>query len=159
MVATFNVVNAAEFDPGMIVLGGPSLREMRHQPKDDQHVFSRLRVALPGLEVTVIGHSEIVGKPIAFLLMAEGATVTVCHHMTREVAVHTVDTFHDNQDAAIITSHFCENVVQFLPIVMSKWTSSCTTKHRSLNNAVMRQGIVKDQITCTNNVADCRLVG
>ncbi len=46
-------------------------------------------VSLPGLEVTVIGHSEIVGKPIAFLLMAEGATVTVCHHMTREVAVHT----------------------------------------------------------------------
>ncbi|MFL2561699.1 MAG: bifunctional 5,10-methylenetetrahydrofolate dehydrogenase/5,10-methenyltetrahydrofolate cyclohydrolase [Arenicellales bacterium] len=46
-------------------------------------------VTLPGLEVTVIGHSEIVGKPIAFLLMAEGATVTVCHHMTREVAVHT----------------------------------------------------------------------
>ena len=46
-------------------------------------------VSLRGLEVTVIGHSEIVGKPIAFLLMAEGATVTVCHHMTREVAIHT----------------------------------------------------------------------
>lgn len=44
---------------------------------------------LKGLEATVIGHSEIVGKPIAFLLMAEGATVTVCHHMTREVAVHS----------------------------------------------------------------------
>ena len=43
---------------------------------------------LEGLEVTVIGHSEIVGKPIAFLLMAEGATVTVCHHMTRSIAVH-----------------------------------------------------------------------
>lgn len=46
-------------------------------------------VPLEGLEVTVIGHSEIVGKPIAFLLMAEGATVTVCHHMTRHVAVHS----------------------------------------------------------------------
>ncbi len=46
-------------------------------------------ISLEGLEVTVIGHSEIVGKPIAFLLMAEGATVTVCHHLTREVAVHT----------------------------------------------------------------------
>jgi len=42
-----------------------------------------------GLEVTVIGHSEIVGKPVAFLLMAEGATVTVCHHMTRSVAMHS----------------------------------------------------------------------
>lgn len=44
---------------------------------------------LEGLEVTVIGHSEIVGKPIAFLLMAEGATVTVCHHMTRNLSVHS----------------------------------------------------------------------
>ena len=44
---------------------------------------------LKGLEVVVIGHSEIVGKPIAFLLMAEGATVTVCHHMTKDVAEHS----------------------------------------------------------------------
>ena len=44
---------------------------------------------LKGMEVVVIGHSEIVGKPIAFLLMAEGATVTVCHHMTKDVADHS----------------------------------------------------------------------
>jgi len=44
---------------------------------------------LKGLEVVVIGHSEIVGKPIAFLLMAEGATVTVCHNMTKNVADHS----------------------------------------------------------------------
>ncbi|HLF09966.1 MAG TPA: bifunctional 5,10-methylenetetrahydrofolate dehydrogenase/5,10-methenyltetrahydrofolate cyclohydrolase [Gammaproteobacteria bacterium] len=44
---------------------------------------------LHGLEVVMIGHSEIVGKPAAFMLMAEGATVTVCHHMTRSVASHS----------------------------------------------------------------------
>jgi methylenetetrahydrofolate dehydrogenase (NADP+)/methenyltetrahydrofolate cyclohydrolase len=44
---------------------------------------------LLGLEVVMIGHSEIVGKPAAFMLMAEGATVTVCHHMTRSVAAHS----------------------------------------------------------------------
>ncbi len=43
---------------------------------------------LEGLEVVIVGHSEIVGKPIAFLLMSAGATVTVTHHMTRSVAVH-----------------------------------------------------------------------
>jgi methylenetetrahydrofolate dehydrogenase (NADP+)/methenyltetrahydrofolate cyclohydrolase len=37
----------------------------------------------------MIGHSEIVGKPAAFMLMAEGATVTVCHHLTRSVAAHS----------------------------------------------------------------------
>jgi methylenetetrahydrofolate dehydrogenase (NADP+)/methenyltetrahydrofolate cyclohydrolase len=45
-------------------------------------------LTLEGLEAVVVGHSEIVGKPIAFMLMSAGATVTVCHHMTRSVAVH-----------------------------------------------------------------------
>ena len=44
---------------------------------------------LEGLEVVMIGHSEIVGRPAAMMLMAEGATVTVCHHMTRSVAMHS----------------------------------------------------------------------
>ena len=44
---------------------------------------------IEGMEVVVIGHSEIVGKPAAFMPMAEGATVTVCQHMTRSVAAHT----------------------------------------------------------------------
>lgn len=44
---------------------------------------------IAGLEVVMIGHSEIVGKPAAFMLMAEGATVTVCHHLTRSVAAHS----------------------------------------------------------------------
>lgn len=46
-------------------------------------------LTVEGLEVVIIGHSEIVGKPIAMMLMAEGATVTVCHHMTRSVAMHS----------------------------------------------------------------------
>jgi len=44
---------------------------------------------LHGLEVVMVGHSEIVGKPAAIMLMAEGATVTVCHHLTRSVAAHS----------------------------------------------------------------------
>ncbi len=52
------------------------------------HILKTTGLDLSGLEVVVVGHSEIVGKPIAFLLMAEGATVTVCHHRTRNLAVH-----------------------------------------------------------------------
>ena len=52
-------------------------------------LLRRTNLELKGLEVTVIGHSEIVGKPIAIMLMAEGATVTVCHHMTRDVTKHS----------------------------------------------------------------------
>lgn len=52
-------------------------------------ILKTLPLPMEGLNVTVIGHSEIVGKPIAFLLMGLGATVTVCHHMTRSVAMHS----------------------------------------------------------------------
>ena len=44
---------------------------------------------LRGLEVVVVGHSEIVGKPIALLLAEELATVTICHHGTRNLSYHT----------------------------------------------------------------------
>lgn len=46
-------------------------------------------LSLPGLEVVVVGHSEIVGKPIGFLCMSEGCTVTTCHHMTKNLTHHT----------------------------------------------------------------------
>jgi methylenetetrahydrofolate dehydrogenase (NADP+)/methenyltetrahydrofolate cyclohydrolase len=52
-------------------------------------IMKTLPLKMEGLDVCVIGHSEIVGKPIAFLMMGLGATVTVCHHMTRQVAVHS----------------------------------------------------------------------
>jgi methylenetetrahydrofolate dehydrogenase (NADP+)/methenyltetrahydrofolate cyclohydrolase len=52
-------------------------------------ILKTLPLKIEGLDVTVIGHSEIVGKPIAFLMMGLGATVTVCHHMTRQVSVHS----------------------------------------------------------------------
>lgn len=52
-------------------------------------ILKRTGLDLEGLEVVIIGHSVIVGKPIAFLLLAEGATITVCHHLTRQLAVHS----------------------------------------------------------------------
>ncbi len=44
---------------------------------------------MQGLEVVIVGHSEIVGKPIALHLLAQLATVTVCHHGTRNLLNHT----------------------------------------------------------------------
>jgi len=45
--------------------------------------------SLKGLTCVVVGHSEIVGKPISFLLMNEGAIVTTCNHMTKDLNIHT----------------------------------------------------------------------
>jgi len=46
-------------------------------------------VPLKGAEVVVVGRSNIVGKPMAMLLLAQSATVTVCHSQTRDLAAHT----------------------------------------------------------------------
>ena len=43
---------------------------------------------LRGLEAVVIGRSNIVGKPVALLLLQAGATVTLCHSQTRDLAQH-----------------------------------------------------------------------
>src|SRR5207248_1326845 len=42
-------------------------------------------VALEGAEAVIVGRSDLVGKPVAALLLAENATVTTCHSRTREL--------------------------------------------------------------------------
>jgi methylenetetrahydrofolate dehydrogenase (NADP+)/methenyltetrahydrofolate cyclohydrolase len=43
-------------------------------------------VALQGAEAVIVGRSDLVGKPLAALLLARHATVTICHSRTRELA-------------------------------------------------------------------------
>jgi methylenetetrahydrofolate dehydrogenase (NADP+)/methenyltetrahydrofolate cyclohydrolase len=43
-------------------------------------------VELEGAEAVVVGRSDIVGKPVALLLLHRSATVTVCHSRTRDLA-------------------------------------------------------------------------
>ncbi|MCB1887817.1 MAG: bifunctional methylenetetrahydrofolate dehydrogenase/methenyltetrahydrofolate cyclohydrolase FolD [Rhodocyclaceae bacterium] len=46
-------------------------------------------IPVTGADAVVIGRSNIVGKPMAMLLTQAGATVTVCHSRTRDLASHT----------------------------------------------------------------------
>ncbi|MEW5991896.1 MAG: bifunctional 5,10-methylenetetrahydrofolate dehydrogenase/5,10-methenyltetrahydrofolate cyclohydrolase [Chloroflexota bacterium] len=46
-------------------------------------------VPIAGAEAVVIGRSPVVGMPVAFMLVKGGATVTVCHTRTRDLAAHT----------------------------------------------------------------------
>jgi len=46
-------------------------------------------VELEGKEAVVVGRSELAGKPMAMLLLAENATVTICHSRTVDLAEHT----------------------------------------------------------------------
>jgi methylenetetrahydrofolate dehydrogenase (NADP+)/methenyltetrahydrofolate cyclohydrolase len=48
-------------------------------------------IELDGARATIVGRSEIVGKPVAQLLEQANATVTICHSHTHELAHHTLD--------------------------------------------------------------------
>ncbi len=50
--------------------------------------FEEAGISLKGKEAVVVGRSNIVGKPMAMLLMHAGATVTVCHSQTRDLKAH-----------------------------------------------------------------------
>ncbi|HLX64425.1 MAG TPA: bifunctional 5,10-methylenetetrahydrofolate dehydrogenase/5,10-methenyltetrahydrofolate cyclohydrolase [Planctomycetota bacterium] len=46
-------------------------------------------VDLRGLECTVVGHSQIVGRPMGLMMLHDFCTVTTCHIATRDLALHT----------------------------------------------------------------------
>ena len=58
-------------------------------PKGALEMIRRTGVNLSGKEAVVVGRSNIVGKPMAVLLLQENCTVTVCHSRTADLAAHT----------------------------------------------------------------------
>lgn len=58
-------------------------------PKGALHMLKKAGISISGKEAVVVGRSNIVGKPMALLLLQENATVTVCHSRTADLAEHT----------------------------------------------------------------------
>ena len=54
-------------------------------------MLKREKISIKGKNATMVGHSEIVGKPCALLLLNEWATVTICHIETRDLKMHTIN--------------------------------------------------------------------
>ena len=77
------------FNAGLLYLGRPT-----HVPATPLGIMALLaehRIGLEGARAVVVGRSDIVGKPIAHLLLQSNATVTICHSRTDELARHTLD--------------------------------------------------------------------
>lgn len=77
------------FNAGQLYLGRPTL-----VPATPVGVMTMLRehgIELDGARAVVLGRSDIVGKPLAHLLMQANATVTICHSHTRDLPRHTLD--------------------------------------------------------------------
>ncbi len=68
---------------GRLALGEPGLRPCT--PEGTMILLERAGAVLEGAEAVVIGRSNLFGKPMAQLLLAANATVTVCHSRTRDL--------------------------------------------------------------------------
>ena len=71
---------------GALVQGQPCF--IPCTPYGAMKFFEDEGISLKGKEAVVVGRSNIVGKPMAMLLMHAGATVTVCHPQTRDLKAH-----------------------------------------------------------------------
>ncbi|RDE50140.1 MAG: bifunctional methylenetetrahydrofolate dehydrogenase/methenyltetrahydrofolate cyclohydrolase FolD [Candidatus Accumulibacter meliphilus] len=72
---------------GALMQGNP--RFIPCTPYGIMKFFSDAGIELKGKEAVVLGRSNIVGKPMAMLLMQASATVTICHSQTRDLLFHT----------------------------------------------------------------------
>jgi methylenetetrahydrofolate dehydrogenase (NADP+)/methenyltetrahydrofolate cyclohydrolase len=68
---------------GLLAKGRPGLRPCT--PQGVMELLRRHDVELTGAEAVVVGRSDLVGKPLAALLLAANATVTTCHSRTRDL--------------------------------------------------------------------------
>ena len=78
----FHVVNA-----GKLLNGLPGV--VACTPKGALAMIRKTGVDLSGKEAVVVGRSNIVGKPMAMLLLQQNCTVTMCHSRTKDLAAHT----------------------------------------------------------------------
>jgi methylenetetrahydrofolate dehydrogenase (NADP+) / methenyltetrahydrofolate cyclohydrolase len=69
---------------GHLLQGEPTF--VAATPAGIMEILRAYEIPLKGARAVVVGRSNIVGKPMALLLLGEHATVTVCHSRTRELA-------------------------------------------------------------------------
>ena len=80
----FHVANA-----GALMVGAPEFKPCT--PYGCMKLLESIEYPLRGARAVVVGASNIVGKPMAMLLLQAGATVTICNSKTRDLAHHTKD--------------------------------------------------------------------
>jgi len=72
---------------GLLQSGRPALAPCT--PAGILEMLKRMKIPISGQNAVVVGRSDLAGKPAAMLLLAEHATVTICHSRTRDLASFT----------------------------------------------------------------------
>jgi methylenetetrahydrofolate dehydrogenase (NADP+)/methenyltetrahydrofolate cyclohydrolase len=76
------------FNAGQLYLGRPTL--VPATPLGIMALLAEFRIPLDGARAVVVGRSDLVGKPVAHLLLQANATVTLCHSHTGDLARETL---------------------------------------------------------------------
>ncbi|RZN41663.1 MAG: bifunctional methylenetetrahydrofolate dehydrogenase/methenyltetrahydrofolate cyclohydrolase [Methanophagales archaeon ANME-1-THS] len=74
---------------GNLLIGNESAGFVPCTPQGIIHALGAYNIAIQGKHAVVVGHSNIVGKPIALMLLNRNATVTVCHVYTHDLKRYT----------------------------------------------------------------------
>lgn len=72
---------------GALCLGTPSI--IPCTPSGIMELLNFYNINIVGKHVVIVGRSNIVGKPLALLLLAAGATITICHSKTQNLSLYT----------------------------------------------------------------------
>ena len=72
---------------GALTMNHPGMRPCT--PSAVMRLLDAAGITVNGADAVVIGRSNIVGKPMAMMLLHAGATVTICHSQTRDLRSHT----------------------------------------------------------------------
>lgn len=72
---------------GNLFLGRPGF--VPCTPQSVMTILERYKIPLAGKHAVVVGRSTVVGKPLSMLLLAQNATVTICHSKTRDLPAIT----------------------------------------------------------------------
>lgn len=72
------------YNSGALLFGSPLF--LPCTPRGIMELIFRTGIILSGKEAVVVGRSNIVGKPVALLLLAQHATITICHSRTKNLS-------------------------------------------------------------------------
>ena len=75
------------YNMGALLMGAEKL--VPCTPKGIIYALEKLGVKLEGAEAVIVGHSNVIGKPLAAMMLNRNATVQVCHVFTKDLASHT----------------------------------------------------------------------
>jgi methylenetetrahydrofolate dehydrogenase (NADP+)/methenyltetrahydrofolate cyclohydrolase len=126
------------FNVGNLVANRPAPRACT--PGGIIEMLKRYQVPLAGKRAVVVGRSDIVGKPMALMLLHENATVTICHSKTRdlpaecrraEILVAAIG------KPALITSEYLSPGVVVIDVGMNRLTDEAEV-HRLLGHDARR---------------------